>query len=105
MRVLISYRGGNPEPEFYDKLLNEEWFTVEEVSAEKFLSYEEHNFYIDILAFDYKLEKLAEEERQHIFDSLGSIEKKLADKYGIDASFNIYFDKDHQAEYVDGKKQ
>lgn len=51
MRVTISYGGGNPKPKFYDKLAKEPWFTVNEVSAEDFLAYDEH------AAFDMYFDK------------------------------------------------
>lgn len=105
IRVLIMHKGGNPRPEFYSKLLDKEWFTVEGVSAEKFLSCEEHDFYIDILAFDWEMEKLTEAERQHIYDSIGSMEKSLLGQFGESASFNIYLSEEYQVEYADGRKQ
>lgn len=96
--VTMSYRGGNPEPGFYDKLIAEPWFNVNDVTAENYLSSDLHDFYLDIKAFDYRLEKLTDEERQHVFDSLENIEKKLCDKFGENASFRIYFDEEQQVE-------
>lgn len=104
LRILISYKGGNPKPEFYDKLFEQSWFNVNNVSAQDFLDYDLHNFYIDILAFDYKVEKLTEQEQQTLFDSMNTIERKLLQKYGENASFKIYFDKEHNVEYIDGDK-
>ena len=103
--VRMLYKGGHPRPGFYSRLMKEDWFTVEGVSAEKFLAYEEHDFYIDILAYEYKMEKLTEAERQHIYDSIGILEQKLLDQYGENASFQIYFSQEYRVEYVDGIKQ
>lgn len=58
IKVSISYHGGNPNPEFYDKLFNESWFNVDNVSAENFLNCNLHDFYLYIRAFDYKINKL-----------------------------------------------
>lgn len=105
LRVSISYKGGNPEPEFYDELFKQSWFNVDNVSAENFLACDLHDFYIDIFAFDYKVEKLTEQEQKILFDSIKTIERKLLQKYGENASFEIYFDKEHKVEYIDGVKQ
>lgn len=105
LRVSISYNGGNPKPEFYDELFKQSWFNVKDVTAENFLACDLHDFYIDIFAFDYKVEKLTEQEQQNLFDSMESIERKLLQEYGENASFEIYFDKGHQVEYIDGVKQ
>ena len=105
LRVSISYTGGNPKPEFYDKLFEQPWFNVNNVSAENFLACDLHDFYIDIFAFDYKVKKLSEQEQQTLFDSMKIIERKLLQKYENNASFEIYFDKEHNVEYIDGNKQ
>lgn len=105
LRISISYKGGNPTPKFYDKLFEQSWFNVNSISAENFLACDLHDFYIDILAFDYKVAKLTEEEQQILFNSIKTIEKKLVQKYGENASFKIYFDKEYKVEYVDGEKQ
>ena len=105
LRVSISYNGGNPKPEFYDELFKQSWFNVDNVSAENFLACDLHDFYIDIFAFDYKIEKLTEQEQQLLFESMKNIEEKLLYKYGENASFKIYFDKEHKVQYIDGSKQ
>lgn len=103
--VDISYRGGNPKPKFYNSLSKEPWFTVDQVTAEHYLTYELHDFYIDVFAYDYRLDQLTKQERQNVLDSLEIIEKRILEKYGDNASFKIYFDKEHQVEYIDGTKQ
>ena len=46
INVEISYKGGNPKPEFYDKLLKESWFNRKEISAEHYLSMDYFDLYI-----------------------------------------------------------
>ncbi|MCO8193673.1 hypothetical protein [Anaerofustis sp. NSJ-163] len=104
LTVDISYNGGNPKPEFYDDLIKEDWFNVKDVSANDYLNYDKHEFYIYIRSYDYKLNKLTDEEKQHLFDSMEKIEKDLLKKYGKNASFEIYIDENHKVEYKDGVK-
>ena len=101
LSVEISYHGGNPKPEFYDDLIKQDWFNVKDVSAQ---NYDKHEFYIYIRSYDYKLDKLTDEEKRHIFDSMEKIEKNLLEKYGNNASFEIYIDENHKTEYKDGVK-
>ena len=103
-RVDISYEGGSPKPEFYDKLWKEDWFTAEKVSAEKFLSSDLYDFYIDIHLHDYRFEKLSEEERAHILENFDVIQEMLLEEYGANASFSMYFDAEHKCEYWNGVK-
>lgn len=104
LSVEISYHGGNPKPEFYDDLIKQDWFNVKDVSAQNYLNYDKHEFYIYIRSYDYKLDKLTDEEKRHIFDSMEKIEKDLLEKYGNNASFEIYIDENHKVEYKDGVK-
>lgn len=104
LTVDISYNGGNPKPEFYDDLIKEDWFNVKDVSANDYLNYDKHEFYIYIRSYDYKLNKLTDKEKQHLFDSMEKIEKDLLKKYGKNASFEIYIDKNYKVEYKDGVK-
>lgn len=99
------YDSGNPKPEFYDSLSKEDWFTLNSVTAEDFLSNNLNEFYIHIRAHDYNIDKLTDQERQNVFESLDRIEKRLLEKYGEHASFEIYFDGKHIVEYIDGQKQ
>ena len=101
----ISYNGGNPKPKFYDELFKQSWFNVNSISAENFLTCDLYDFYIDIHAYDYKVEKLTEQEQQTLFNSIETLETKLAQMYGRDASFSIYFNKEHNVKYIDGNKQ
>lgn len=97
--VSISYHGGNPKPEFYDELFKQTWFNANEISAENFLNCNLHDFYLDIRAYDYSVEKLTEQEQQHIFNSLEAIENKLIKKYGENISFEIYLNKENKVKY------
>lgn len=104
IEVTMSYDGGNPEPSFYDGLAQQDWFQVNKVTAGDYLAYEAHDFYIQIRAHDYRLEKLTEEQQKNVLNSLEPITRKLCDLYGEDASFWIYFDDAHKVEYRDGEK-
>ncbi|WP_338472999.1 hypothetical protein R4Z10_09890 [Niallia sp. XMNu-256] len=99
------YYNGKPNPKFYSALSKETWFTVDRVTVENYLSSDLHDFHIKIRAFDYRLNELTNKEKQNVFNSLETIEKKVLDKYGEHATFRIYFDKEHQVEYIDGVKQ
>lgn len=101
----IKYRDRIDDPKFYEKLYEQEWFTVDKVSAKDYLTCDLQDFYISINAFDYDLSNLTDEERQHVFDSLDDIERKLFETYGERASFEIYIDVEHRVEYIDGIKQ
>lgn len=96
--VDISYRDGNPPPEFYDKLDREPWFTANEVGVQDYMDTDLYDFYIWIHAYDYRVEKLAPEEQQHLMDSLGDIEQKLKATYGDDVPYEIYLGEDIRAE-------
>lgn len=99
------YDRGKPKPKFYSSLSKEEWFTINNVTAEDFVFYDSQKFDIVIRARDYRLVKLTEQERQNVFDALGRVEKGLLEKYGERASFEIFFDGKLKVEYIDGKKQ
>lgn len=103
INVEISYKDGNPKPEFYDKLLKESWFNSKEISAEHYLSMDYFDLYIYIKAFDYRVEKLSNTEKTHLMNSLNTIEQVLLDRFGEHASFEIYFDQNHRVEYENGK--
>ncbi len=103
--VSISYHGGNPEPEFYDQLWREPWFTADNVNAEKFLSCDLYDFYLQINVFDYRFKNLTTEEQQNVLDHFDSIQELLLNQYGAHASFELYFGDGYQTEYVDGIKQ
>lgn len=104
IQVEMSYEGGNPKPEFYDELLKESWFNSNEISANHYLSMDAHDFYIDIKAFDYRVEKLSDAEKTHLMNSLDTIEQAMCDRFGEYASFKIYFDQEHRVEYENGQK-
>ena len=96
--VEISFRGGWPNGDLYTELLNEPWFNIQELDAEKFLQSDLYEFYVDVYAYDYRVEKLAPEEQQHLMDSLGDIEQKLKAAYGDDVPYEIYLGEDIHAE-------
>ena len=79
--------------------MKESWFKCNEVSAERYLSMDTADFYIDIKAYDYRIKKLSDTEKDHLMNSLETIEQGLRDKYGEHASYKIYFDDFHQAEH------
>lgn len=103
--VTISYYGGNPSPKFYDELFEQPWFTINNINAENFLSSDLYDFHISIKAHDYKVKKLSEEEQQHLFNNFETIQKNLVQKYNNNASFEIYFDKEHSVKYINGVRK
>lgn len=102
IEVSISYRNGNPEPGFYDELWKEPWFTADQITAGDYLECDLHDFYIDVFAYDYRVEKLTEEQRRHMMDSYDDIERALQEKYGENADYEIFFDEEHCTEHYGG---
>ena len=100
----ISYHDGNPKPSFYSKLAKQSWFTIDGVTAENYLSTDLYDFYLDIKVYDYKFETLSEQEQEKVRNCLEKIEEHLLEKYGDNASFEIYCG-DYDVEYIDGVKQ
>lgn len=100
----LGYHGGNPEPNFYNELYKEDWFTADKVNAKDYLETDLYDFYLYIRIFDYKLEKLTEEEQQHLLATRENLEQRLLEEYGNNASFEIYFANGNKSEYKDGKK-
>lgn len=103
--ISVGYYGGNPEPEFYDRLWEEEWFRADSVTAEDFLSTELYDFYFWIHVYEYRFEQLSEEEQQHVTDSFEAIQQELLEQYGEDATFELYLGDGYRVEYMDGIKQ
>lgn len=103
--VEISYTDGNPNPNFYTKLSDQEWFNIYDANIEKYLSTDLYDFYIYIKAYDYKIEKLSDDEKQKLFNSMSTIENKLLEDFSSNASFKIYFSKDYNVEYLNGVKR
>ena len=97
--VDLMYRDGNPSGKFYDKLRKEEWFHADKASAEKYLETDIYDFYLYIRAFDYRMEDLTEEEREHLMKSLPDIESALKTAYGEAADYEIYLDEGVRAKY------
>lgn len=97
--VDISYRGGRPDPELYDELLDAPWFTANDVTAEDFLRSDLNDFYLDIYAYDYRVDKLSSDERRHLLGSLTDIENLLKDTYGDYVDYEIYLGGGCRAEY------
>lgn len=97
--VDISYRGGRPDPELYDELLDAPWFTANDVTAENFLRSDLNDFYIDIYAYDYRVDKLSSDERRHLLGSLTDIESALKAAYGDYVDYEIYLGDGCRAEY------
>ena len=90
LEVDISYHGGNPPPDFYDDLAEEEWFTAQKVSAACYLESDLYDFYISVRAHDYRVEKLEEGQRQHLLSSLEELCRALEKEYGDNAKYDIY---------------
>lgn len=105
LRVELSYDNGNPKPKFYSDLFKEDWFNVEEIKAINYLNIDPNKFYIDIFTYDYKLEKLSEEEKSNLYNVLVDTEKKLLEDYQDKASFRIFFNDEYDVEYEKGAKQ
>lgn len=99
LEVDISYRNGNPPLDIYDKLAEKPWFTANQVTATDYLACDLYDFYLWIHAQDYRVEKLTENERQHLMGSLGEIENMLRDTYGEHADYEIYLDAGHTAQH------
>ncbi len=103
--VEIMYNDGNPEPDFYDELWNKPWFTAEKATAENYLATELYDFYIYIRVYDYKAEKLSEEQYNTLMNSYNAIIKAMCERFGENADFEIYFSRELNAKYVGGKLQ
>jgi len=100
--VAMMYEGGNPEPEFYDKLWNESWFTAKDATAEKYLETELYDFYIYIQVKDYRIENLSDEQREVLTNSYEKIIDDMCERFEENASFEIYFGSDKRAKYING---
>ncbi|MCD8321515.1 MAG: hypothetical protein LUC89_01335 [Oscillospiraceae bacterium] len=98
LRVSISYRNGNPSPTFYNRLFKQDWFNVENSTAENYLKTDLYEFYIDILAYDYKFNQLSDEDQADLLNSLDEIEQLLLDTYGEYAAYEIYLGEGYSAE-------
>ena len=90
LEVDISYHGGNPPPDFYDDLAEEEWFTSQKATAARYLESDLYDFYISVRAHDYRVEKLEEGQRQHLLSSLEELCQALEKEYGDNAKYDIY---------------
>ncbi|MCD7894538.1 MAG: hypothetical protein LUG60_12700 [Erysipelotrichaceae bacterium] len=98
LRVNISYHDGNPKPSFYSQLAKEDWFNVNDSTAYNYLKTDLYDFYIDILAFDYKFEKLSDEDQEDLLNSLDDIVQLLEDTYGEYAKYDIYLGEGYSLE-------
>lgn len=104
MDVKISFHGGNPEPDFYDRLWEQSWFMLQDVTVKDFLASDLYDFYLDVFVYDYRFEKLTEDQQQNVISSLSSMEKAFLQAYGRDASFEIYLGEGYQVEYENGRR-
>ena len=59
--------------------------------------------YIDIFAYDYRVEKLTDSEREHMMDSYEELKRALEAEYGDESAFEIYFDGEHCTEEYGGE--
>ncbi len=103
IEVELFYEGGNPEPDFYDYLWEQEWFTAEDATAEDYLNCDRHEFYLYVRAHDYRVNGLTDEERAHLFTCLDELIEKMFVTYGENASFEIYLGDGYSVEYKDGE--
>lgn len=99
LEIDISWRGGNPPPEMYDELAEQSWFTAQQATVENYLESSLYDFYVWIHAQDYRVEKLTEQQRQHLMGSLGELENALKKALGAHADYEIYLDAEHTAEF------
>lgn len=86
--VDISWRNGNPKPSVYTKLAKEEWFGYDSTVAD-WLSTDLYDFYLWIRAFDYRVEKLTEEEQEHLESSADEIAEALKNALGDDVDYEL----------------
>ena len=98
----VSYHGGNPPPDFYDKLRQEPWFSADAVTVGDFLSCELYDFYLRISIYDYRFEQLTSQEQQHVLDCFLPLQNLLLEQYGDHASFELYFGEDMDVSYENG---
>lgn len=99
LEVDISYRNGNPSPDVYDRLRKEPWFQANTVTAAHYLETDLYDFYIRIFAHDYKVEKLPEEQQEHLRNSLSDLEQALQNAYQETADYEIYLGEGYSAKY------
>ena len=98
--IYISYRNGNPPPEFYSQLRKEPWFEANTITAADYLETDLYDFFLRIQAYDYRVEKLSEEKQQHLMDSLVEMERLLRNAYGRHADYELYLGEEYQAEFT-----
>ena len=101
--VEVSFHGGRPDGKMYTELLDEPWFNIQELDAEKFLRSDLYDFYIDVFAYDYRVDDLSEMEQEHLYWSLGDIEQALRDAFGEYTDYDIYLGEEYAAEYTGPK--
>lgn len=101
MEIVMMYHGGNPKPDFYDALWKEAWFNITDATVTEYLTTELYDFYLYIRVHDYKFEKLTDEEKARVQKSLQEAEQTLLERYGKNASFEIYFGENQGAEHVE----
>lgn len=101
--VEVSFHGGRPDGKLYTELLAEPWFNIQELDAEKFLQSDLYDFYIDVFAYDYRVDDLSEMEQEHLFRSMGDIKQALRGAFGEYADYDIYLGEGYSAEYTGPK--
>ena len=69
------------------------------MTAEDFLQSDLNDFYLDIYAYDYRVDDLTSDERRHLLGSLTDIENLLKDTYGDYVDYEIYLGDGCRAEY------
>ncbi len=103
--VEIMYDGGNPEPDFYDELWEEPWFTIDGATAENYLETDLYDFYINIRVYDYRAKKLSHDQYEALMNGYTEIIQAMCERFDENADFEIYFSPQQKAKYIGGKLQ
>lgn len=98
MNITMSYEGGHPKPKVYDALRKEPWFKANEITAADYLATDIYDFHLFIRVHDYKVEKLTEEQQQHMSESFEVIQEKLLETYGEHTEYQIFWGDGRTAE-------
>lgn len=103
--VSFTYKGGNIKAYVYDELIKKEWFTAMSSNAKRYLLFNDVDFYLDVKIKTNELKKLNSKEYKHLLNQFEEIEEEFLREYGDNASFKIFFDREHCVEYINAVKQ
>ena len=93
LKVVVSYRGGNPGPSLFEKLRKQPWFRCGH--AKEFFTWDYHDFYLDIYPNNHRADRLAPEIRDHLLGSLGRIETDLQIYLGEYCDYKVHLGQDN----------